>query len=725
MRNAGDENWICPVDWTEEDRRMTRLVFYRGTLHCAHRGSNQMVRIAADSRYKIWVNGTLAAFGPAKGDAETQYFDELDLSPFLKEGKNTLAVAVLHCPETAADGGNHSLFRCGLPVLLISAGENWLSRVERSVLFPAEEQRFAPLQIHEVSAEGHLTAWQRPEYEDGTWDAVRTAGEWELPAVLFPENLKPRPIPLMEQREGKLSLPEHVVPAWTERTWTLDAVEETCAFVRLPFSGGAGAEVRVLYSECYVTSRGKADRTDALHGHLEGYEDICSVSGAEGESLEPFWWRTFRYIRVTVRTGASPLKLGDLSMMKTGYPLQVGSMVTVSDETLSPVWDISLRTLRRCMHDTYMDCPFYEQLQYIMDTRSQALYTYAVSADDRLARKALEEFHHAQRPDGLLNCSYPNVNENVIPTFSVYYILMLHDHMMYFGDRVLVARHLNTVYRVLTFFRRHLTAEGLVDKIGGVNGKAPFWSFVDWAEAWMPTEGMPDAGLDGPITMESLLYLYGLQAAADLEDYAGGSRSAAYREEAAVLQAAIRACCTDGEGFLVDGPGKIQRSQHCQVFGILTGTLDSETGRRAMMATLHDRKITQCSIAMCFYLFRALERVGLYRYTDRYWDIWRHMVSRHCTTCVEAEGYSRSECHAWGALALYELPSAVLGVRPAAPGYAKIAVQPVPGYLTYASGTVRTPRGDLQVSWELEKGEMHLRVDCEEALKSDIIIKSE
>ena len=61
------------------------------------------------------------------------------------------------------------------------------------------------------------------------------------------------------------------------------------------------------------------------------------------------------------------------------------------------------------------------------DTRSQILYTYAVSADDRLARKAIDDFRRSQREDGLLNASYPNRNENVIPGFSIYYILMIHD----------------------------------------------------------------------------------------------------------------------------------------------------------------------------------------------------------------------------------------------------------------------------------------------------------
>ena len=94
------------------------------------------------------------------------------------------------------------------------------------------------------------------------------------------------------------------------------------------------------------------------------------------------------------------------------------------------------------------------------------------------------------------------------------------------------------------------------------------------------------------------------------------------------------------------------------------------------------------------------------------------MIRNGCSTCVEAEHFSRSECHAWGALALYELPSVILGVRPLAPGYEKILVQPHPGTLTSASGRVPTLWGELQVDWKIQDGQIQLHIDGDpEALK--------
>ena len=694
--------WIQPPCRTAEDAAQARLVCFRKNLSLPTAPERFPLQITAAGRYKLYVNGEFVQFGPAKGDGSVWYCDEVELSPWLHEGENRVAVSLLAYPPEG-EKGNHSLFRFERPLLYLEGlpAEGWRCRIERGVSFPPEETGFAPLQIHE-RAVGDLrfSDWKQAAYQHDDWVEAQLCPEKELPPALLPARLQPRPIPFMERRRRSFSLPISQIPPHSEERFVLDAGEETCAFLTLETSGGRGAEIELLESEAYVLPEGKGDRCDSDNGHLEGYTDFYTVAGAERERYEPFWFRTFRFLQVTIRTAEEPLSLRALNCEETGYPLEVKTSVTTSDESLSAIWDISLRTLRRCMHETYMDCPFYEQLQYTMDTRSEILYTYAVSADDRLARQAIDDFRRAQRPDGLLNCSYPNVNVNVIPGFSIYYILMVHDHMMYFGDRELARRNLPAIGRVLDFFAAHRSADGLVDKVGGVNGQAAFWSFIDWAEPWMPTQGMPTAGLRGSITMESLLYLYGLQHAAALCAWVGDERESAYRRQAEALKTAIRAHCLDAGGMLTDGPGCGDLSQHCQVFGVLSGVLTKEEGRRNLLRTLDEPGITQCTVAMCFYLFRALEETGLYAYTDRYWDIWRRMLKNHCTTCVEGEYYPRSECHAWGALALYELPSVILGVRPAAPGYETIAVRPVPGMLRSASGTVHTPRGDLRVAWE-------------------------
>ena len=178
------------------------------------------------------------------------------------------------------------------------------------------------------------------------------------------------------------------------------------------------------------------------------------------------------------------------------------------------------------------------------------------------------------------------------------------------------------------------------------------------------------------------------------------------------MQTAVRTFCTGTNGMLQDGPGIDEYSQHTQVFAVLTDTVTGEQGKKNLEATiLHKAQYPQCSVAMAYYLFRALEKTGMYELTESYWDIWQKMIEKHATTCVEDDVQERSDCHAWGALLLYELPSVILGVRPSKPGYEAREAKPVPGYLTWAKGEVITPKGMVQIEWnkEGEKINTHLK----------------
>lgn len=742
-----DNKWIWTPDWTEDDDSSARVVLMRKTfmLTACEVPTEARIRISADSRYKLFINSTFVCEGPAKGDAVVRYYDEIDIAPWLSEGENIITAEVLRYPE-AERGRNLSLFRSEMPGLMIggwvNTDNNWRCFTESSRRFVREEDRFAPLIIHEeVRADASLAGWKCSGYDDSKWCKAIIRADEEVPAIL--RNVQPRPIPMQRHEAwrglingtGTVTVAPH-----SNFTTVMDAGEEMCGYIRLAMSGGAGAEIELLYSECYQIPEDdrliKGNRLDSENGVLEGYSDKYCAHGqgtaVDPEVYEPYWFRTFRFVKVTVRTGEEPLTIEDISYLETGYPLEVKTSVRTSDESLAGIWDISLRTLRRCMHETYMDCPYYEQLQYIMDTRSEVLYTYAVSADDRMARKAIYEFGRSQYPDGLLNCSYPSINRNIIPGFSIYYILMVHDHMMYFGDRQLINDQWPVIERILGFFDSHMTDNRLVDKIGG-GVLNPVWSFIDWADEWQP-EGVPLAGYHGPITMESLLYILGLDAAADLADYladeALGKSSGplyreladGYREKAESVREAIRKFCLNDEGLITDGQGRPELSQHCQVFGILTGVYDTEKGKRALLRSMEDDNFAKCTVSMRFYLFRALEKTGLYELTDKCWNVWRDMIADGCTTSIESDTETRSECHAWGSLSLYELPSVVLGVRPAAPGYEKIEVRPVPGYLTSASGTVHTPKGDVSVSWTNDSGELKLNIDAEETIMHMITI---
>lgn len=731
-------DWIWASDWSLADDQVPKLVYFRKQFSLSSIKKGEFA-ISADSRYKLYLNGHLIEVGPSKGDDKVWFLDTIDVTDHLLEGRNTIGVIVLRYP-TDPDKGNYSSFRTQAPGLcfsgwveekeqkiVIRADESWLSLIDDSFEIVPESADFAPLKIYEkVTGSPKLYQWLRTDYEPVGWSRAKKVS---FSRAVSPGNLLDRTIPFMYRKkrhfDAVMTVRESIftkptwenfllhqqkieIPAHCHEIVEISAGTEMTGYLNLNLAQGQGAKISLLQSEAYVQNDSlvKKDRTDFKNGHLEGFTDSYQVGGfgsvAVPENYSPFWFRTFRFIRLEIETADQPITLVNFDYTETGYPLEVKTKITCSDPSLMAIWNLSERTLRRCMHETYEDCPFYEQLQYVMDSRAQILYSYAAAADDRLARKCIDDFARSQRYDGLLNAAYPSYNPNIIPGFSIYYILMVYDHMMYFGDRKLVEQYLPTIQAILNFFERHLAPEGYVDKIGGINGQDRYWSFIDWTPEWQATWGVPEATLKGAITMESLLYIYGLQTAAKLADFLELLDLAAnYRKRAQKVQTAILTHCLGENGLIQDGPKVASYSQHVQVFAALTNTVKAEQARHNLLSTLRDKNnYAQCSVAMAFYLFRALEKTDLYEWADSYWDVWRKMLVRHCTTSVEAEVGERSECHAWGALALYELPTVILGVRPVEPGFAKIKIVPQSHHLEWAKGTVITPRGSLEISWE-------------------------
>jgi alpha-L-rhamnosidase len=760
FRRRPKSSWIWTEEWKHADNEKPALVLFRKTFDLQDKPKSYLINVSADSRYRLYVNGISVSIGPCKGDDTVWYYETVDVEQYLNIGENAISAVVLRYPTD--NRYNHSVWRTSIPGLYVDgkiefadgkteqfkADETWKSIINRNVKIVADKgDRF--LYINEI-AKGSTTlhGWTLPGYDDSSWYGVKVYSPFEVHGAISPGNLTERPIPFMYEEEKKfqkimmirqsaksedewnslLAGNRHIeIAANTTEIVELNAGEHTTGYLNFGFANGAGATVNILSSESYVyplkdqsspyPRYEKGDRIDYVNGILNGYTDTYTVGGFgtidSPETYEPFWFRTFRFVRLEIKTGNEPLLISNISYRETGYPLEVKTEAAASDPDFEGIWDISLRSLKRCMHETYEDCPFYEQLQYAMDTRSQILFTYMVSADDRMARRTIDDFHRSQRPDGMINCCYPSYGPNIIPSFSIYYMLMIHDHMMFFGDKELVRRYLPTVDGILEFFHRSLDERGLVSRIGGPLGRHKFWSFIDWTSDWNKTMGVPDAILDGPITMESFLYVYALTHAAELAEFAGRPGvSDEYRQRATAVREAIQKHCIGSNGLYQDGPGIDKYSQHCQAFAVLTDTADPSKVASIMQTALDDPSLTKSSVAFMFYMFRALEKAGLYHRTEELWKPWRDMLKENLTTCVENDTGKRSDCHAWGSLLLYELPAVILGVRPAKPGFKAVKVSPVPGYLSWANGNVVTPHGNISVSWKRTESDIIVDIDA-------------
>ena len=661
------------------------------------------MKIDADGRYQLFLNGIQAAEGPCQSSSFVRYYDEIDGSRFLTAGKNTISVRLLYASENE--------------MITVYRGSRPSLRVEAELTERGKTVSFGTDKSWKCVRDDSIRFFRDPKYQNTIPEfeerrAVRTltpvgitekegfglkTGGWDDWGVCVDVPLAPRPIPQMETKPPISLRTVKSGPGFL----VLDAGRYVTAKVTFRLKGEAGRTVRIVYGECFLTPDGegrlfKGMRDNVETGVLTGPCDLVDTNGEE-QIVSPFWYRAFRFIRLAF-TGE--LTLSEAVFCENRYPLtEVGSF-TGSEGSFNQIWDVSVNTLRCCMHETYFDCPHYEQLQYGMDSALEALFTYRLTDDRRLPKKSLTDLAHSQRPDGMLQASYPSQLVQVIPSFSLFWIFMLKDYLLYAGDRDFVRSMTGTADKILEGFRSFLDERGLV-------GVTPYWHFVDWVPGW--ERGVPPGGEKEPLTVYSMMYAAALKAAADIAGSCGRAALAEeYRARSEKMNERVRRFCYDEKkGLFRDTPSGEGFSEHTSAWAVLSGVVTGQEAVWLMKRTLGEN-VAKCSFAMCFYLFRALEETGLYRLAFDRFDGWRDMLKKHCTTWCENPDEPRSECHGWSSVPLYELSAVILGVKPGGIGFESVIIKPFTDVLDHAGGTVPTPRGPVAVSWKKEAGRLIL-----------------
>lgn len=410
-----------------------------------------VVNISADNRYRLWINGRFILAGPSRGDLLHWHFEPVDIAPYLQKGKNTIAALVwnygLDRPMYQLSLQTAFLFQADHPDFQqLNTGRQW--RVSKDTAYrpltDARERLGAYLVTGprlEINGADYPWGWENPAFEDTTWDSAKiirsahplgngTEFHWEL---------VPRSIPLMYEREEQaiiqrteaeskpfLSDGTLIIPADTTIEILLDQTYLTNAYPYLSVSQGAGSSVQLEYAEAMVDETGRKGNRDEIAGKsVKGYLDRFLPDGGRNRVFTTPWFRTWRYIKMTVVTTTTPLLIESFHSMRTGYPFEEQAFFSCDREKVSDIWEVGWRTAELCAGETYYDCPYYEQLQYVGDTRIQALISLYVSGDDRLMRKAIEAYDDSRLANGLTMSRFPSYLGQIIPPYSLFWIHMV------------------------------------------------------------------------------------------------------------------------------------------------------------------------------------------------------------------------------------------------------------------------------------------------------------
>lgn len=728
---------------------------FRKTFNLDSKPGKFVVHVSGDNRYKLYVNGTQVVHGPARGDLYFWNFETVDMAPYLKAGSNVVSAVVWNDGEFKPEAQITYLTAFILQgdteqEEILNTNDSWITIKDESY-----QPRAVSVPGYYVAGPGefvdmnkHVENWTAASIDETGWTKARTLGAGTTKEAARNGRgwmLVPSPIPHMEMTVERLQSTRRAegvqvpsgfpaqktsftIPANTEATILLDQGHLTNAYPTIDFGGGKNAAIKMAYAEgLYLVdsetgraSREKGNRNEVDGKIFIGKADSIISNGKASQSYTPNWYRTYRYLQLSVKTGAEPLTINDLYGTFTGYPLQKTSNLVVDNDDMHTIVDIGWRTARLCAHETYMDCPYYEQLQYIGDARIQAMVTMYNTKDHRLVRQALDLMDHSRIPEGITLSRYPTDLDQQITTFSLWWVAMVYDYYMYDNDHESIERLLPGTRQVMSFYERYQQEDGSIKNL-------PYWLFTDWnrTEGW--DFGQAPIGENGESSVLDMQLIYVLRLAAEVEKGMGiNELGEDYLERARQLEATVkRKYWDDAKGLFADTEKHNLFSQHANSLAILSGVVKGDQAKKVATNMLAVKSIAPATIYFKYYLHQALTEAGMGDDYLNWLDIWKENINMGLTTWAETSevSSSRSDSHAWGSSPNIEFYRIILGIDTDAPGFAKVKIEPHLGDLKNISGTMPHPMGDISVSYEMKNNKLSAKISLPSGVDGSFVWK--
>ena len=734
--------WITCPNAPERDA----FVFhFRKVLDLSQKPERFIVLVSADNQFLLHANQQRVGAGPARGDLAHWRFETYDLAPFLHAGRNTLAATVWGFGAQAAfaqvsDRAGFLMHGQSLPERIADTNATW--EVEEDIGLTA------PIPSSEAADYNGAEPGERIDAQafDWLWDAdpaspaVSAADqlhqdhprEWKSAVAIDNAALRggqmqstnwqlvPDSLPAMTMEVipagtivRSVGLGMHgveipfSVPAHSRVSVLFDVSHLTTGYPELTVNGGRGGTILQTYAEALVDDKEqKGNRNEIADKHILGLTDEFLLDGSGSRTFVPLAWRAWRYLQLDISTADEALHVDRMRTWFTAYPFEERGYFHSDDPSLTSIWEIGWRTAQLDAHDTYMDTPYWERLQYVGDTRIQALISYMIAGDDRLARQAIQAFNDSRIPDGITQSRYPSNSTQFIPTFSLLWIGMIHDFWLYRGDTDFVQLQLPGTRTVLDWFLGYQRSDGLLARL-------PWWPFVDWAKDF--EAGVPQQDSNGGSAVITLQFIEALRYAAELETRFGEhERANRYRIAAKRAESAIRKLCWNQKyGLIADTPAQTHYSQHANILAVWLDVVPKQEQKTLLTKLLLDElgagasgfeqntvpPMSQATYYFRFYLARAIEHGGMGDEYLRLLQPWRNMSALGLSTWAETPEPTRSDSHAWSAHPNFDLLTIVAGIHPQNGGFKLVTIEPHLGTIHHLSASVPTPQGEIAVKY--------------------------
>ncbi|MGC9202601.1 MAG: alpha-L-rhamnosidase N-terminal domain-containing protein [Thermoproteota archaeon] len=452
----------------------------------------------------------------------------------------------------------------------------------------------------------------------------------------------------------------------------------------------------------------------------EGLNNVLRYVTREGfQGYKSIVKRGFRYATLTIRNLNEPIKIRKVYCELSTFPVvQRGNFVS-SDETLNQIWEMSAKTLKLCMDDTYMDCPTYEQTLWVGDARVEALVNYYVFGDTKLTKRSLlltaKSLHRSPLPESQV----PSGWQNILSTWSLLWILAVEEYFSYTKDEKFLKEIYPYVATTLNNLKNFLNKESLLS--------IEAWNMLDWAPMDTPNKGI--------ITHLNILAVEAYKRGAKLAKILGDHNNA---EKFSELSNTIRNAVTsrlwdESRGGFIDSIH--EDGSRSKIISIATNALaisyDCATEEqmnilKKKLLDFPEDWVKPGSPYGMFFVLEALMKLGYYeKVVKEIKENWSYMLHSGPGTCWETFKTTRSYCHGWSSGPLYFLSKLFAGVDILQLEDDKLLIEPKCLELSNVRGEIPSPYGRIVIAWSKEEDSFSLYVKIPKKIQAKVVLPAE
>lgn len=685
--------------------------------------------ISAYSFADVYINGQLLDRYPVNCDPEFQVYEKVNLTKYFKQGVNIISAVVynygigMHHRINARGGfffQGKVEFKDAKPGMILS-DKTW------KVFHPGAwtgsgqmrtgigEDRPNLIGFNEIFDASLMSyKWKETKFDETGWAAAYEIG---TPPIAPWNNIVVVKRPPLHRT---IALP---VKMWkVKNTIIYDFGREVTASPGFEIEASKAGIVLEMGTGERLNSDSTVNDTKRVN-YTDSYITKQGV-----QTWSPLTWRGFRYFSISQNDS---VKIKNICAEIRGYDLSDKGSFECSDTLLNKIWEIGKNTIKLCAQDTYMDTPWREQTQYIGgDSRflqKYAFYAFGGSSNfltkyNILCGAQSQRWSH----EGAIRSRYPTdwlLGPNTsayLPDYELEWIIMLGENYKYFGDEDLVKRVYPNMKKLLDYIEKFVSPEH------GLIKNAPGWIVLDHPRNF-PIE------LKEEITALNCLYYEALQQASELSRYVLNDREdpKKWKRQADNLKLNIQKWLwSDEKKLFRDSFGSDKFSPQTQVYALLYDLVENPAKDKLTGYIVSKEKSSEQSFA--YYVLYSVfnkEPGWALDYIRKYWG--EQMKSPffngawHEGWDVAAwKGDVGSTSHAWCSGPTALLPQKVLGAEPLEAGWKSFRVKPNPGNLTWAKGTIPSPKGNININWKKQPGVFSMDISIPKNSKGVVYIPS-